>query len=102
MRLDDPRADPHRPSRLLTFVAHEHGREDSLCAGRALPGTYFWHDHASANRADGLQGPLIVLPAKGATPPGTPHYDSEETIFIQDWFHAQGSVLAFHLGRCAA
>ncbi len=70
--------------------------------GCAPAGTYFWHDHSSANRADGLQGPLIVLPPEGTTPPGTPHYDSEETVFIQDWFHAQGPVLAFHLQRCLA
>ena len=43
-----------------------------------------------------------MLPPEGTTPPGTPHYDSEETVFIQDWFHAQGPVLAFHLQRCLA
>lgn len=28
-------------------------------------GSYFWHDHASGNHADGLTGPLIIEPEDG-------------------------------------
>lgn len=28
-------------------------------------GTFFWHDHASGNRADGLSGLLIIDPEDG-------------------------------------
>ena len=64
-------------------------------------GTYFWHDHASALRADGLTGPLIIMPAAGVIPAGSPAYDAEETLFVQDWFHAQGVVQAYSINRCA-
>ncbi|KAL3136665.1 hypothetical protein ABBQ38_005906 [Trebouxia sp. C0009 RCD-2024] len=52
------------------------------------PGSYFWHDHSASNRADGLQGALIVLPSV----PQLPQYDAEETLFITDWFHGNFTV----------
>ncbi|KAL3145498.1 hypothetical protein ABBQ32_003322 [Trebouxia sp. C0010 RCD-2024] len=49
------------------------------------PGSYIWHDHSASNRADGLQGALIVLPSV----PQLPQYDAEKTLFITDWFHGK-------------
>ena len=49
------------------------------------PGSYFWHDHSASNRADGLQGALVVLPSA----PEIAQYDAEETLFITDWFHGK-------------
>ena len=66
-----------------------------------VAGTYFWHDHSSAIRADGLSGPLIILPPAGITPAGAPVYEVEEILFVHDWFHAQGPEQAFSLNRCA-
>lgn len=64
-----------------------------------MPGTYFWHDHASVNMADGLHGPLIVK-AK----PGTPDLvdgkvQDTYTLFLQDWWHNPGNALAMRLNR---
>jgi FtsP/CotA-like multicopper oxidase with cupredoxin domain len=62
------------------------------------PGTYFWHDHAALNRADGLQGALVVLP-----PPGTKElysYDADRVLFLQDWWHFTGDSMAMRLNRC--
>jgi L-ascorbate oxidase len=61
------------------------------------PGTYFWHDHASGNHADGLAGPLIIEPEDGT--PVLDQYDEERTVFLHDWFHTQGDVLAMSLNR---
>lgn len=62
-------------------------------------GTYFWHDHASLNRADGLQGPLIVR-----APPRTPGLYAtparSSTLFLSDWWHQTGNALAMRLNRC--
>lgn len=48
-------------------------------------GSYLWHDHSGSNKADGLQGALIVH-AKGPEPW---QYDEERTLFVTDWFHGQ-------------
>ena len=48
-------------------------------------GSYLWHDHSGSNKADGLQGALIVH-AKGPKPW---QYDEERTLFVTDWFHGQ-------------
>jgi len=48
-------------------------------------GSYLWHDHSGSNKADGLQGALIVH-AKGPEPWT---YDEERTLFLTDWFHGQ-------------
>lgn len=66
-----------------------------------MPGTYFWHDHSSINRADGLQGALIVK-AK----PGTPELAEgkiQDTfiLFLQDWWHTPANALAMRLNRYA-
>ncbi|KAK9828854.1 hypothetical protein WJX72_002416 [[Myrmecia] bisecta] len=59
------------------------------------PGSYIWHDHSAANKADGLQGPLIVR-SKTSEPW---KYDEERTLFITDWFHGEANALQFDLGR---
>ena len=53
------------------------------------PGSYLWHDHSASNRADGLQGALIVLPRT----PEALQYDEERTLFVNDWFHGMASAL---------
>lgn len=50
------------------------------------PGTHYWHDHASYNFADGLNGPIIIHP--NTPPPYT--YDEERVIYLQDWYIATG------------
>ena len=57
-----------------------------------------WHDHSGSNKADGLQGALIVH-AKGPEPWT---YDEEQTIFLTDWFHGQlgSSLLPVLLPAC--
>ena len=63
------------------------------------PGTFFWHDHANANRADGLQGPLIVRPKEpGPKSPYDP-IKGERVLFISDWYHTEGNALAMALNR---
>ena len=46
-------------------------------------GSYLWHDHSASNKADGLQGALIVH----ANGPEPWTYDEERTLFLTDWFH---------------
>ncbi len=64
-----------------------------------MPGTYIWHDHASALRADGLQGALIIRPRD-------PNVDNiwgptvgDHVLFISDWNADEGNVLAMRLNR---
>lgn len=61
------------------------------------PGTYWWHDHGSLNRADGLQGALIVLPKKKSDELYS--YDAEQTMFLQDHWQYVGNALAVRLNR---
>jgi FtsP/CotA-like multicopper oxidase with cupredoxin domain len=61
------------------------------------PGTYFWHDHAALNRADGLQGALVVLPKRGTKELYS--YDDQRTLFLQDWWHFTGDSMAMRLNR---
>lgn len=56
-------------------------------------GSYLWHDHSGSNKADGLQGALIVH-AKGPEPWT---YDEERTIFLTDWFHGQFGSSLLHV-----
>ncbi|DBA96798.1 TPA: hypothetical protein ACH3X3_012965 [Trebouxia sp. C0006] len=58
-------------------------------------GSYLWHDHSGSNKADGLQGALIVH-AKGPEPWT---YDEERTLFLTDWFHGEANALLFALNR---
>ena len=62
------------------------------------PGTYFWHDHSFAAKADGLQGALIVTPAPGMTEP-FPSYDSDQVLFLTDNWHTDANVMAMRLNR---
>mmetsp|Transcript_37681 Transcript_37681/g.83915 ORF Transcript_37681/g.83915 Transcript_37681/m.83915 type:complete len:698 (-) Transcript_37681:961-3054(-) len=62
------------------------------------PGSYFWHDHSTANRANGLQGPLIVhAPPDIPSPFDTPK--DEYVVFITDWYHEEANVMAMRVNR---
>eukprot|EP00879_Flechtneria_rotunda_P031612 GHRR01034549.1.p1 GENE.GHRR01034549.1~~GHRR01034549.1.p1 ORF type:complete len:321 (+),score=110.97 GHRR01034549.1:649-1611(+) len=62
-----------------------------------MPGTYFWHDHSTLNRADGLMGPLIVQPPADVPPLDTA--DASAVLFLKDWWHFTGNAMAFRLNR---
>ncbi len=65
------------------------------------PGTYFWHDHSTVNRANGLQGSLILgLPRDGSVVQPDPPY-ADHLLFINDWFNTEANYLAMQLNRCA-
>ena len=94
---------------------------------RERPGTYFWHEHASALRGDGLQGALIVRPppwaprAPLATLPGagfgsddpslfpraakggraSASWDAppERLVFLSDWWHLSQDAMALRFNR---
>eukprot|EP00798_Chlamydomonas_sp_ICE-L_P001752 gene1752-33161_t len=82
--------------------AHGAGKErDGGSGGRRVdesPGTYFWHDHSGTNRADGLQGPLVVYLPKGVGIPYGPIED-ERMLFMSDWYHTEAAILAKGLNR---
>eukprot|EP00798_Chlamydomonas_sp_ICE-L_P020706 gene20706-27512_t len=48
-------------------------------------GTYICHDLPFAIKADGLQGPLIIMPAENEPEPF--EYDAEYVMYISDWYH---------------
>eukprot|EP00955_Chlamydomonas_euryale_P092169 364685-Chlamydomonas_euryale.AAC.10 len=60
-------------------------------------GSYMWHDHATANRANGLQGALIVRQPGDIRPPY--QYEDEFTLFLTDWHHEEGNTMAMRLNR---
>lgn len=64
------------------------------------PGTYWWHDHATLSRADGLRGPLIVKPPLG-TPelPVMSNVDDDVTLFLADHWHFTGDSMGLRLNR---
>lgn len=62
-----------------------------------MPGTYFWHGHAGADKVDGLSGPLIVLP-RGDTPVPL-EYDGEHILYLEDWWHTAAGPLSMPLNR---
>lgn len=64
-----------------------------------MPGSYFYHDHSSLNRADGLQGPLVVLPRKDVPPLVSPAPDASDVLFLTDFWHFTGNALAMRLNR---
>jgi L-ascorbate oxidase len=64
-----------------------------------MPGTYFWHDHSSVNRADGLQGPLIVRAKEGTPDIVDGKIQDTFTLFVHDWWHNPGNALAMRLNR---
>ena len=73
----------HRPN--THFVSHL-SRSYVLCICvqvNEAAGSYLWHDHSASNKADGLQGALIVR----ANGPEPWTYDEERTLFLTDWFH---------------
>ena len=55
------------------------------------PGSYLWHDHSASNRADGLQGALIVLPPDA----DKNQFDkTDRVMFLTDWFHGEFFLLS--------
>eukprot|EP00199_Chlamydomonas_sp_CCMP681_P000320 CAMPEP_0119105092 /NCGR_PEP_ID=MMETSP1180-20130426/3149_1 /TAXON_ID=3052 ORGANISM="Chlamydomonas cf sp, Strain CCMP681" /NCGR_SAMPLE_ID=MMETSP1180 /ASSEMBLY_ACC=CAM_ASM_000741 /LENGTH=596 /DNA_ID=CAMNT_0007090057 /DNA_START=170 /DNA_END=1960 /DNA_ORIENTATION=+ len=64
------------------------------------PGTYLWHDHSAANRANGLTGALI-LDLPNVTPPIADPIpiDGEFTVFVTDWSDQDANVGAMLLNR---
>lgn len=62
-----------------------------------MPGTYFYHDHSSMNRADGLQGALIVKERAGVAPLYSSA--SDQTLFLSDHWHFAGNSMATRLNR---
>jgi FtsP/CotA-like multicopper oxidase with cupredoxin domain len=54
-------------------------------------GTHYWHGHLSMDRTDGFQGPIIIEdPNDEAELSLMEQYESEETVFLQDWYHMTG------------
>jgi FtsP/CotA-like multicopper oxidase with cupredoxin domain len=91
---------------------------------REPPGLYFFHDHSSLVRGDGLMGPLIVMPpywapkaplamlpgagfggddpklfprAPGANPWEDP--PPERVLFLADWWHYSADAMAMRFNR---
>ena len=65
------------------------------------PGTYFWHDHSAMNRANGLQGVLILgMPVLDYEIPVPLVEDGEHVVFITDWFDMEANTMAMQLNRC--
>lgn len=70
------------------------------CCPFLFPGSYIWHGHNGVSHVDGFQGPLIVRPRAGSKPPvDQPPYDDERTVFISDWWHQLGGLMAAGLNR---
>ncbi|KAL7541771.1 hypothetical protein ACHAWF_007015 [Thalassiosira exigua] len=56
-------------------------------------GTHYWHGHVSMERTDGFQGPLIVSnPDNEDEKELEAQYDGDVTVFLQDWYHLDGSM----------
>lgn len=56
-------------------------------------GTHYWHGHVSFERADGMQGPIIISdPENEDAQQLEDMYDAEATVFLQDWYHLDGNA----------
>ncbi|GFH25697.1 uncharacterized protein HaLaN_23702, partial [Haematococcus lacustris] len=67
------------------------------------PGTYFWHDHSTMNRANGLQGALILAFPR-VTPPIVSPYPpvtAEFTMLLSDWWDMEANAMGMRLNRAA-
>ncbi|KAF6252743.1 Cupredoxin [Scenedesmus sp. NREL 46B-D3] len=65
-----------------------------------MPGSYFYHDHSSLNRADGLQvRPADRAARKGVPSLVTPGPDASDVLFLTDFWHFTGNALAMRLNR---
>ncbi|GAX80694.1 hypothetical protein CEUSTIGMA_g8129.t1 [Chlamydomonas eustigma] len=64
-----------------------------------IPGTYIWHDHSSALRSDGLQGSFIVRSSDPDQAYIWTNTSVDYTLFISDWYHNEGNVMAMQLNR---
>ncbi|KAJ9516034.1 hypothetical protein QJQ45_024447 [Haematococcus lacustris] len=65
------------------------------------PGTYFWHDHSTMNRANGLQGALILAFPR-VTPPIVSPYPpvtAEYTMLLSDWWDMEANAMGMRLNR---
>lgn len=73
-------------------------------------GTFWYHSHANAQRADGMYGGLVVhRPASkatvrglfsrhGSTDSAKHHYDKELLLLVGDWYHRTAvEVLAWYM-----
>lgn len=55
-------------------------------------GTHYWHGHVSYERADGMQGPIIIHnPDSDDEMELKQMYDKDVTVFLQDWYHEDGN-----------
>eukprot|EP00658_Telonema_sp_P-2_P006303 TRINITY_DN12405_c0_g6_i1.p1 TRINITY_DN12405_c0_g6~~TRINITY_DN12405_c0_g6_i1.p1 ORF type:complete len:835 (-),score=179.19 TRINITY_DN12405_c0_g6_i1:269-2773(-) len=66
------------------------------------PGTHWYHSHVAAQTADGLQGPIVILPRKGEVDPVkvvTP-YAVDQVLMVQDWSHdSSRDLMARYMSR---
>lgn len=102
-----PLPPPLQPDHFLPFVSVLHSRNTinqlTILLTKQVNeqvGTYFYHDHSNLNRADGLQGALIVKERPGS--PQLFEADADETLLLSDWWHFNGNAMALRLNRCAA
>jgi len=64
------------------------------------PGTYIWHDHSSVNRADGLQGALILELAPESPVPNPFRWNGGDRILmVTDWWDDEANAMAMRLNR---
>ena len=55
-------------------------------------GTHYWHGQTSMDRADGVQGAIIVTYSNDKDERSLSNeYDGEGLLFLQDWFHKSGT-----------
>ncbi len=84
----------------MTHLTHNDLQNLMFLQVNETPGTYFWHDHSSLNRADGLQGAMIVRPANGTKELYS--YDDERTLFVMDLWHLNANAMGMRLNRYTA
>lgn len=63
------------------------------------PGTYFWHDHSSENRANGLMGALILSLHPKSKILNPFKWAKEHTVMISDWWNDEANAMAMRLNR---
>lgn len=67
---------------------------------QANPGTYMYHEHASALRQDGLTGPLIIdPPLKDASPVQVEPTDGEFVLMLQGWMSQTADAVTAGLDK---
>ena len=64
------------------------------------PGFYLWHDHSTANMADGLLGGIRVQPRVPVKTVWSDMGISEESVLVlTDWWHMEANVIAMMANR---